>query len=145
MMVPRPYRLEAWSEDWQAMEARLRQVERDLEAAGVAVMRGGPTDRWDLGVRIGAFGRARSLGTIEEHGNGRQMVRWRIWPRPWPGSVAAAAGAAGLGVLAAVDGGLVAAAGMAMIAGSIVVRTVVDLGQGVAALVVATGASPSDR
>jgi hypothetical protein len=34
---------------------------------------------------------------------------------------------------------------MAMIAGSIVVRTVVDLGQGVAALVVATGASPSDR
>jgi glycosyltransferase involved in cell wall biosynthesis len=144
-IAPRTYRLEAWSEDWHAMEARLRHVERDLESTGIAVRRGGPTDRWDLEVRVGSFGRARSLGTIEEHGNGRQMVRWRTWPTGWGASLAVALAATGLALLAVSEGGNIAAAVLVTIAGLVLGRTILDLGQGLGALVAATGASPTDR
>ena len=70
-----------WSEEWHSLPSRLRVIEEKLEASGTAVRRGGPFDRWDLEVRTGAFAAARLLGTSEEHGAGRQMVRYRLWPR----------------------------------------------------------------
>jgi O-antigen biosynthesis protein len=143
--VPRTYGLEVWSEDWQAMEARLRHIEHGLESTGVASRRGGPADHWDLEVRVGAFGRARLLGTIEEHGNGRQMVRWRVWPAAWTRPVAVALAAGVLASLAAMDDGPVAAAALATIAGLVLVRTILDVGQGLGTLIVATGASRTDQ
>ncbi len=45
------------------------------------VQRGGDFDRWDLEVRGGLLGCARTLMTIEEHGAGRQLIRFRTWPK----------------------------------------------------------------
>ena len=70
-----------WSEDWHSLPSRLRIVEEKLERSGTAVCRGGPFDRWDLEVRTGPFAAVRLLGTSEEHGAGRQLVRYRLWPR----------------------------------------------------------------
>jgi hypothetical protein len=52
-----------------------------LQADGVSVRRGGDYDRWDLEVRGGLFGAARILMTLEEHGAGRQLMRFRSWPK----------------------------------------------------------------
>jgi O-antigen biosynthesis protein len=43
--------------------------------------RGGDYDRWDLEVRGGLLGAVRLLATTEEHGAGRQLVRFRLWPK----------------------------------------------------------------
>jgi O-antigen biosynthesis protein len=144
-VMPRPYRLEGWSEDWHAMEARLRAVEGSLVRAGIAASHGGAMDRWDLEARVGGLASGRLLGTLEEHGHGRQMVRWLVWPRPWIGSLTAIAALLILGVLAAMGGGSLAAGSFALVAACVVVRMVVDMGQGVAALLDATGSTRADR
>jgi hypothetical protein len=77
---PRTIRLEAWSEEWQSLEARLRVIEERLIASGAAVRRGGDFEPFDLDVRTGAFASARITGTVEEHGHGSQMVRWKVCP-----------------------------------------------------------------
>ena len=60
--------------------ARLQSIEETLRAEGAAGIRGGDYDRWDLEVRGGLFGAARLLATTEEHGSGRQLARFRLWP-----------------------------------------------------------------
>jgi glycosyltransferase involved in cell wall biosynthesis len=144
-VMPRAYRLEGWSEDWHATEARLRAVESGLDQAGIAVSRGGATDRWDLDARVGGFASGRLLGTTEEHGHGRQMVRWQVWPRPSIGSLLAVAVSLVLSALAAIAGGLLAAGSFALMAAFVAVRTIMDMGQGVAVLVDATGLPRVDR
>jgi hypothetical protein len=144
-LLPRAHRLEGWSEDWHALEVRLRAVEGRLDQVGVAVSRGGAIERWDLEARVGGFATARLLGAVEEHGHGRQMVRWLAWPRPWIGSLIAVAGALALSTLAALDGGLLAAGVLAVIAGFVGFRTILDMGQGVGVLVDATGLERGDR
>jgi hypothetical protein len=69
-----------WSETWQSPEARLRRLESQLERDGCLVVRGGDYDGWDLEVRAGGLGAVRVLLAIEEHGQGRQMVRFRAEP-----------------------------------------------------------------
>jgi O-antigen biosynthesis protein len=76
-------------------------MERNLRAGGAVVARGGEFDRWDLQVRGGGLGAVRLRMTIEEHGSGKQMARFRVWPRWSMGAVAfigacvAAAGVSG--------------------------------------------------
>ena len=139
--IPRTRRLEQWTQEWHSAEARLTTAEADLHRVGVAVARGGPTDRWDLEARTGAFGSARVLGTIEEHGHGRQLVRWRIWPRVWQGSLAAIVTLAAASAWAVLDGRPAAAAigGLTLVV--LVGRVVLDTGQGVEALARACGRS----
>ena len=48
--------------------------------AAYGVCPGGDWDRWDLEVRAGVSGRVRALLTIEEHGSGRQQLRFRLIP-----------------------------------------------------------------
>ena len=79
--LPRPQQFVIWSEQWQSAEARLRDVETTLRAEGVVAPRGGDYDRWDLEVRGGLLGAARLRMVIEEHGSGKQLVRFRVWPR----------------------------------------------------------------
>jgi hypothetical protein len=45
------------------------------------VRRGGDFDRWDLDVRPGLLGGARVVTVTEEHGDGRQLSRFRVSPR----------------------------------------------------------------
>ena len=61
---------------------RLQSIESALRTDGACVFRGGDFDRWDLEVRGSMLGAARLRTAVEEHGLGRQLVRFRIWPRP---------------------------------------------------------------
>jgi GT2 family glycosyltransferase len=85
LVFPRPLAVNLWSEsNWRSAEQRLQTFEEALRAAGAAALRGGEFDRWDLEVRGGLLGTARLLMVIEEHGDGRQYVRMRIWPAASP-------------------------------------------------------------
>lgn len=97
-----------WSEEWRPPEAWLGEVENRLREAGAAVLRGGGFDRWDLEVRAGLFGRARLLMAIEEHGAGKQQVRFRSWTGSSRSAYLLLALLVLLVVLAAVGGALVA-------------------------------------
>lgn len=83
-VLPQPRALTLWSEQWLAGEARLVAIESVLLAQGALVRRGGDFDRWDLEVLGGLLGGVRLLMTVEEHGGGRQLTRWWLWPHFWP-------------------------------------------------------------
>lgn len=72
--------LTAWSEIWQGADQRQRAIEAALRIQGTSALRGGEFDRWDLEVRCGALGRVRARMVIEEHGQGKQLIRLRCWP-----------------------------------------------------------------
>jgi GT2 family glycosyltransferase len=79
--APVPRKRAVWSETWSTLEQRLGSVEAAVRENGAPVMRGGEYDRWDLEIRGGPLGSARLLAAVEEHGGGRQLVRFRLWPR----------------------------------------------------------------
>jgi hypothetical protein len=78
---PRPRTLALWSERWRAADEWLGSTEAALLKADAAPLRGGDYDRWDLEVRGGRLGGARLRMAVEEHGGGKQLVRFRVWPR----------------------------------------------------------------
>jgi len=59
-------------------------VEKTLRSAGGLPARGGHFDLWDFELPGGIFGACRLRMAVEEHGAGRQLVRFRCWPRPAP-------------------------------------------------------------
>ena len=139
MVVPRPRQRVMWSQEWQSLETRLRRVEEWLQARGGAVQRGGPFDRWDLESRSGVFASARLLSTSEEHGGGRQQIRFRVWPRlSWSGPALAltflvlAGTAAGAGAFIPALIGVISAV-------LVIARIVVDAGTAMGSLLQATG------
>jgi len=79
--VPWPRRRTVWSNHWRSQTDRLLELEGDLRARCMSVVRGGDGDRWDIQVRVGPLGSARLRAAVEEHGQGRQLVRYRVWPR----------------------------------------------------------------
>jgi hypothetical protein len=112
-LFPLPRRLSRWSETWKAPADGLQGVEEALRAHRVGVLRGGDFDRWDLEVRGGMFGGARTLAGVEEHGGGRQMIRFRVRPRFSPVVLVGAAVFGVLAALAALDQSRVAASVLA--------------------------------
>lgn len=70
-----------WSEQWQTPEKWLKSIQATLGGQSVVVMPGGSYDRWDLEVRGGLFGSARTCMAVEDHGSGTQLIRFRMWPR----------------------------------------------------------------
>jgi hypothetical protein len=99
-----------WSETWRSGEQRREDLERRIKKLGARVRRGGPFDEWDLEVRGGLFGGIRLLMAIEEHGQGRQLIRVRSWPFLERWTLATAVGLTGMAVVAALAGGLTAGA-----------------------------------
>jgi O-antigen biosynthesis protein len=79
--IPRERLLTTWHETWAPAIDRVEAIEDTARRIGARIVRGGPYARFDLEVSAGAFGSARLLVAIEEHGRGRQLVRCRIWPR----------------------------------------------------------------
>lgn len=83
---PRAGSWTVWSESWRPLEGWVASLEDALVESQTVVVRGGDFDRWDLDLRGGLFGRARILTAVEEHGNGKQLIRFRVWPKPtWAG------------------------------------------------------------
>ncbi|HYP21254.1 MAG TPA: glycosyltransferase [Chloroflexia bacterium] len=81
LLLPRPRTISLWSEQWQEPTGRLHAVQQALEADGATVACGGSYDRWDLEVKGGMFGAVRIRSATEEHGAGKQLTRFALWPR----------------------------------------------------------------
>jgi GT2 family glycosyltransferase len=73
-----------WSETWKAPETWLTDLEKSLKDKNTPVFRGDDFNEWDLEIRGGLCGSVRTLMAIEEHGEGKQMIRFRAWPRFCP-------------------------------------------------------------
>jgi hypothetical protein len=81
LSMPWPGTFSIWREQWQAAGTRLQALEESLRADGSIVLAGGAYDRWDLEIQGGLLGAVRTRIAIEEHGAGKQMLRFRVWPR----------------------------------------------------------------
>ncbi|MHC1745400.1 MAG: glycosyltransferase [Syntrophobacteraceae bacterium] len=79
--LPLPKTFTVWSEEWRSSVDWLESLEWSLKALKRVVRRGGDYDRWDLELRGGMLGAARVLMAVEEHGGGKQFVRFRAWPK----------------------------------------------------------------
>ena len=92
-------------------------MEQRLRARGLVPRRGDWHDRWDLEVGAGLWGGVRTVMTVEEHGGGRQFVRFRLWPFVRSRVIwATALAMLGLGVLASLDAASGAAVGLLILA-----------------------------
>jgi O-antigen biosynthesis protein len=124
--LPRPVSWMVWSETWHPLESWVASLEDELLSSRTVLVRGGDFDRWDLDLRGGLFGRARILTAIEEHGGGRQLVRFRVWPRPtWTGLLSCVLLAA-LAIAAALGGASPAAAVLGLFFALVVSATALD-------------------
>jgi GT2 family glycosyltransferase len=77
---PKAYHLSSWSEHWHSALEWREALAAKLKADGTLVHHGGDVSRWQLEVRGGMMGRARTRLTIEEHGADTPVARFRIWP-----------------------------------------------------------------
>jgi hypothetical protein len=112
-----------WSETWHESFDWLESVCRNLRARGADFLTGQDFDGWDLRIRGGVFGRASLLMVVEEHGSGKQLVRFRF--RPHLTGVA-------LGLLAATVAGALIAPLAGVAAATIALWTYRDIGTAVA-------------
>ena len=80
-VLPWPRRRQIWSDSWRSQDERLLELERVLRTRRTSVVRGGEFDRWDMRVRVGPFAAASLRIAVEEHGRGRQLMRYRVWLR----------------------------------------------------------------
>src|SRR5206468_3229077 len=119
-------------ESWRPHEAWLCEVERRLRELGVASVRGGDYDRWDLRVNGGMLASAHLRHVIEEHGAGRQLARFRIVPSISRAALVVVCGLGALGAAAAWDGASFAAAAILSIsfAGAVLAFRVAGLASG---------------
>jgi glycosyltransferase involved in cell wall biosynthesis len=120
--LPRVRRTMIWSARWTAPNERLCAIESAVRAQHVPVRRGGSYDRWDLEVRGGLLGSARLRMGTEDHAGGAQLVRFRSWPRPGRGGLAAAVALGAAAVAAASAGRWVAAAVLVAVTVALVAR-----------------------
>jgi hypothetical protein len=77
---PRRSMVSLWSETWRDPSEWVALLHDRLCSLGARVFVSTPVDRWDLEARAGLLGGARVLVTVEEHGAGRQFVRFKVWP-----------------------------------------------------------------
>ena len=79
---PGPRQIALWCEKWRSPDAVLASLERALRRARAQVLVGGDFDHWDLEVRGGLLGAVQLQWAVEEHGAGKQLFRFRLWPKP---------------------------------------------------------------
>jgi hypothetical protein len=132
-VLPTPRRFTLWTESWRAPHTILVALEAALRAAGFVVARGGEWDRWDLEVRGGMLLRARLVMAVEEHGHGRQLWRFRVWPCYSRAAVAGTLALTALMVGAAADGAAAVAIALGTTVVGIVTRGVLEGGHAIAA------------
>src|SRR4029453_14316975 len=85
---PHDRKLAIWTENGQTPQRWLEALELNLQTMGAVVARGGDYDDWDLEVWTGTLGFIRLITAIEEHGGGKQMVRFQIYPAVTRGRLA---------------------------------------------------------
>ena len=130
--IARPQVHSHWSEQWRPPPEWSALVAAALRSAGAAFRQGGDFDRWELQVTGGLLGAARIRMATEEHGSGRQLIRYQVWPRPSGGAFGLLAGAAALALTAGLAGAPVATAILCGAAAAIAVRLHQECGRAVA-------------
>ena len=70
-----------WSEIWKTPEEWIAELETAIRAQGAIVTRGSNMDRWDLSVRGGLLGSVTGQVVVEDHGSGKQLLRFRTRAR----------------------------------------------------------------
>jgi len=115
-----------WNERWQAPEEILESVHKSLIGNELVVSKGGAFDRWDLEMRVGVIGSARVRMAVEEHGQGKQLVRFRSWPRWSPVGILLVAIFALLAGAAAIDQSMRAGVVLATLSGLVALRGLVE-------------------
>jgi O-antigen biosynthesis protein len=120
-----------WRERGRTAAEHLADISEALRQAGAVVRAGGDFDRWDLEVRLGAIGAIRLLMATEEHGGGRQLLRFRI--RPWvpPVWLVLAAFSLAAGVGAAAGGAWAVALPLGLAAALVATRALADSGRAI--------------
>jgi len=132
--LPWPRAFARWTERGEAPEQRLQRLGQSLQVAGGGVHRGGDWDRWDLEVAGGSLGAVRLILAVEDHGAGRQLVRWRLWPSASPVVLALALALADLSLFAGLDGARPVAGILGAAAVWLVLRTGRQCGRAAAAV-----------
>jgi GT2 family glycosyltransferase len=133
--LPWPRTVTVWSELWRAPADWLGSLERELSERGAAVRRGGDFDRYDLQLRGGLLASARVRMLNEEHGGGRQFVRFALRPRVRAAALVAIISSVVLSVAAIVTGPVLAAVPLAAAAFGVIALAVSEAGAAIAALV----------
>jgi len=144
-VFPWPRSFTIWSEEWQPAENWLESLEEGFQSGGAIVRRGGDFDRWDLEVRGGLLGNARMGMTIEEHGAGKQLIRFRAWPRLTLKALAVGVLLVLLSVAAALDGGEAASLLLAVAGVTLLLRSLQECGISLATIVNALSAGVRKR
>jgi hypothetical protein len=118
-VIPLPNVHSIWSEEWAAIDSRLSQLNAILKESGAAVALGGDFEPWDFSIHGGLFGTVRLRAMVEEHGNGRQLIRFRAWPKPPAAALAVLCVLLILAGLAGLDHAWVASASLTLTAGGL--------------------------
>jgi len=122
---PRAATWSVWTEQRREPHEWLVETEGELRRRGHVVQRGSDWDAWDLEIRTGTLGAARVTLAHEEHGGGRQLVRFRV--QPCPGRAAwLGAPFAGLALVAGAGGAAIATTVLGAIAAAAVLRGLAD-------------------
>jgi hypothetical protein len=130
--LPWPRSGSVWSESWRPLERWLGDVYAELRSRGLSVERGGVFDRWDMHVRAGPSGGARLRVTLEEHGAGRQLLRYRIHPRLSRGGTAIVAALCAFGAGALEQGAVTAGTVLLVLTGLLAARILHEAGAAIA-------------
>jgi GT2 family glycosyltransferase len=106
-----------WRETWQDPESTLTAILGKLRESGNIARSGGAFDDWDIEVRGGLPCAVQMDMTVEEHGGGRQLLRFRTRPRVSVLAIVALVGLGSVALAAAFGGAWVAATISALAAG----------------------------
>ena len=135
--LPRPWLANIWSKHSLAVEERLHNLEATLRDLGALPLRGGDYDHWDLEVRGGLLGSARMFAAVEYHGDGRQLLRIRSWPRCSVAGLALTLLFVALSLCAAHDQAWQACWALGVVASLLVARTIHECAAATAAFLTA--------
>ncbi|TLU83491.1 MAG: glycosyltransferase [Chlorobium sp.] len=78
--IPKGRTIKIWSEHWNDSSIWLEKLEQLLKKDHVPCSRGNDYDEWDFEVRGGLLGSVKLLMAVEEHGAGKQYLRFRLTP-----------------------------------------------------------------
>jgi GT2 family glycosyltransferase len=115
-----------WSETWRDTSDWLESVRTNFCSMGAVTVHGGDYDRWDFQIRGGLVGSARLRLAVEEHGSGKQLLRWKLWPRISPWFLVLVAALAFSSLAALTDAANVAAGVLAALVLATLVRAAIE-------------------